>query len=105
MLGLFLTSCVISMARSNRGAEEATLLQDFITRRELAYGKWQTAWELGLGVTNELIRGMPGHEQMEVRNKRLGDEVNAVVPPYPLERPSISLDWIRYRQIGVLRQE
>jgi hypothetical protein len=31
---------------------------------------------------------MPGHEQMEVRNKRLGDEVNVAVQPYPLRRDS-----------------
>jgi hypothetical protein len=65
------------MAQSDRVAEVATLLRDFIARRELGYGKWQTAWKLGLGVANE---------QMEVRNKRLGDEVNAADPPYPLRR-------------------
>jgi hypothetical protein len=74
------------MAQSDRVAEVATLLRYFIARRELGYGKWQTAWELGLGVANELIRGIPRHEQMEVRNKRLGDEVNAADPPYPLRR-------------------
>jgi hypothetical protein len=37
-------------------------------------------------VANELIRCMPYHEQMEVRNTKLGDEVHAAVPPYPLRR-------------------
>jgi hypothetical protein len=44
-------------------------------------------------VANELIRGMPGHEQMD---KTLGDEVNEAVPSYPLRRdprhPSIGYD-------------